>query len=940
MHASSVKVSLPHSLVRALALSALVVFSAYSDAQVVATPPGAGPRKASNRSSDEVVILQPFQVEAGFTGSLAAAAATKENASTIIEVIASEDIGKLPDISIADALTRLTGLTTERTNGRSQGISIRGLSGDFSTGMLNGREQVTTGLNRSVEFDQYPGELLNGVVVYKTGKSNLVGQGLAGTIDMQTVRPLSKPKRVIALSGYYEWTKMPALNAGSSNDGERANFSYIDQFADKKLGLALGFSHSDRPGQGQQWQAYGYQQLPAATDPNRPWILNGAKPYVRSSNLKRDGVMAVVEYKPSDRLHTVVDIYRSDFQEVQRLRGIEFRLASSSVPRLQPGYTVENGLVTKSTWTNVFGVARNDIVTRKNDIVAGGWNLKFGEGSGWTTVFDLGYSRIKRSDQNLETYSGTGFARSGAADTMTVTLGAGQSPLLVPTIDYTRPANLVLTDALAYGTGTLPATGQAGYLKYFQSKDELTQTKLFTGRDLHRFFSHMEIGVSNSDRYKRDGENPTGFIYPANGQSTLPFPTSIGVTNLSFVGIPGVASYDPLALFNSGAYAFLPNPGSGVIAGRWQVREKVNRAYLQLDIDSKIGAMPLGGNLGVQYNDVDQFSRGNSATGSGATLRVTPSNDGAKSHDWAPSLNMNLKPAERLQVRFSVARQIARPRMYDMRASRTFNYNAALAASTDVNTSPWSGDGGNPKLKPWRSNSVDLSIERYFRHNMGYVALAGFHKKLLSYIYQRTVLADFTGFPLATGATPPAIYEGKITTPVNGQGGTIRGLEATISLPSELFTQNIRGFGVVMGGAYTESRIEPWGPGAGTAPISGFSRKVANLTLYYERHGFSARVSERYRSGYRAFITNFGPPSFKGDVAPNTNFRTRQPEYVIDAQVGYAFPSGRLKGLSFFVQGHNLNDEPVITYDNNDPRLVRDYQLYGASYSVGTSYRF
>src|SRR6185503_7943767 len=311
-------------------------------AQAVATPPGAEPRKTDDRS-DQVVILQPFQVEAGFTGSLAAAAATKENASTIIEVIAPEDIGKLPDVSIADALTRLTGLTTERTNGRSQGISIRGLTGDFSTGMLNGREQVTTGLNRSVEFDQYPGELLNGVVVYKTGKANLVGQGLAGTIDMQTVKPLSKPKRTIAVSGYYEWTKMPALNAGSSNDGERANFSYVDQFADKKLGLALGYAHSDRPGQGQQFQAYGYQQLPAATDPNRPWMINGVKPYVRSSNLKRDGVMGVVEYKPSDRIHTTIDIYRSDFEEVQRLRGIEFPLLSSTVPQLQPGYTVENG---------------------------------------------------------------------------------------------------------------------------------------------------------------------------------------------------------------------------------------------------------------------------------------------------------------------------------------------------------------------------------------------------------------------------------------------------------------------------------------------------------------------------------------------------------------------------------------------------------------------
>ena len=104
-------------------------------------------------ATGEVVVLEKFTVQAGFSGSLAAAAEMKQKQKVITEVIASEDIGKLPDISIADALTRLTGLTTQRSNGRSQAISIRGLTGDFSTGLLNGREQVTTGMNRAVEFD-------------------------------------------------------------------------------------------------------------------------------------------------------------------------------------------------------------------------------------------------------------------------------------------------------------------------------------------------------------------------------------------------------------------------------------------------------------------------------------------------------------------------------------------------------------------------------------------------------------------------------------------------------------------------------------------------------------------------------------------------------------------------------------------------------------------
>jgi iron complex outermembrane receptor protein len=141
-------------------------------------------------------------VTSGFAGSLAAAAAAKMVAPTVTEVLMSEDMGKLPDISIADSLTRLTGLTTQRVNGRSQDIIIRGFTGDFSTSLLNGLEQVSTGENRAVELDQYPAELLDSVTVYKTAQANFVDQGLAGTIDMHTVQPLSKGHRMIAANAY------------------------------------------------------------------------------------------------------------------------------------------------------------------------------------------------------------------------------------------------------------------------------------------------------------------------------------------------------------------------------------------------------------------------------------------------------------------------------------------------------------------------------------------------------------------------------------------------------------------------------------------------------------------------------------------------------------------------------------------------------------------
>ena len=119
----------------------------------------------------------------------------------------------------------------------------------------------------------------------------------------------------------------------------------------------------------------------------------------------------------------------------------------------------------------------------------------------------------------------------------------------------------------------------------------------------------------------------------------------------------------------------------------------------------------------------------------------------------------------------------------------------------------WSaGGGGKPDLKPWRAKSVDLSLEKYFQKR-SYVAVAGFLKKLDSFIYQRSTERDFTGFPnynpaLTPGCAPiepdcnPNI--GTITTQDNGSGGKVYGVEVSVSLDGGLFTPALDGFGVIL----------------------------------------------------------------------------------------------------------------------------------------------
>jgi iron complex outermembrane receptor protein len=119
---------------------------------------GVANAQTAPQEADEVDEIIVTGIRASIQNSIAA----KARNTSIVEVITAEDIGKLPDVSIAESLARLPGLTVQRLDGRGQLISIRGLGPDYTTALLNGREQVTTGDNRGVEFDQYPSELLSG----------------------------------------------------------------------------------------------------------------------------------------------------------------------------------------------------------------------------------------------------------------------------------------------------------------------------------------------------------------------------------------------------------------------------------------------------------------------------------------------------------------------------------------------------------------------------------------------------------------------------------------------------------------------------------------------------------------------------------------------------------------------------------------------------------
>lgn len=869
---------------------------------------------AARKKADDAKTLDKVEV-VGIRGAIERSIDAKQTSTSIVEAISAEDIGKLPDASIADSIARLPGLTAQRERGRAAQINIRGFAGDFSTATLNGREQASTGDNRGVEFDQYPSELLSSVVVYKTPDAGLVGQGLSGTVDLRTVRPLEYDKRVVNVGARYDQNKI----RDQKENGYRYSATYIDQFADDTVGLMLSVAKMDSPQPGYQNEVWGYDHPPATPDNIRS--LGGGKLYKFDNNHQRTGVAATLQFRPNDVYEGTLDWFYSKFEKTEIKTGMEFGTFWGS-GQLQPGYTVAgNGTITSSRWNNVSPVIRmdsNPIDDRLNSI---GFNNKFKVGENWLINADVSLSDVKRKFRVLETYAGV--SSNNGYTTLDATLdpsGLFYNYVLGTTFD--NPSTLVLTDAGGWG--------QDGYLKDFGVDDKLRSFRLNAIRSFtDGFISELDFGANYTKRTKHKSsiEAKLCLTNCSAGRFgvTAPFPGSIQDFNFGGIGQLGV--YDANEALASGTYNLVYNFHQDIAAKNWSVGEELTTLYVKAAIDTDVGSMPLRGNVGFQYVRTDQEAEGYS-TFSGNPAG-SPTSDGVTYSVFLPSLNLGLEFLPETVARVAVARQMARPRLDQMRAGMDVGIN---------NERLWSAGGGNPRLRPWLANAFDLSVEKYFSTkagNRGYVGAAWFYKDLKTYIYNREVEFDFTGFPLPPplpGQTNyPTSMIGKINQPINGEGGNIRGLELTASVPLDLLWSPLNGLGIIATYSDTNSSIRPNGPGT-VEPLSGLSKYVSNATLYYERGGFSARYSRRTRSAFRGETRGFGADYQTISIAGET---------VQDAQLNYNFTRGALEGLSLYLQVSNIGDEPFAAYNDGDPaNRPEKYFEYGKTTLVGFSYKF
>jgi len=908
------------------------------------------PRDPEATELDEVIVT-------GIRRGIADSISIKRDETSLVEAVSAEDIGKLPDVSIAESIARLPGLAAQRVNGRAQVISIRGLAPDFTTTLLNGRQQASSGDNRSVEFDQYPSELLSSVVIYKTPDAEISGMGLSGTADLRTVRPLTFNQRAIAINVRGELIEGDALNDDVRNYGGRASISYIDQFADGTFGLALGYAHLDSPSQNQHYKAYGYEAFGFAVTPDSAddaLILNGQELFATSRLNTRDAFIGIAEWRPNDRLHSILDLYYSKFDQEETTRGAQWFsngwADGATFTNVQTEQRGGSTFARSGTLNGGVPIIRNDYNTREDELFSVGLNNEYQIDDRTRVRADLSYSSNIRDEQILETYAGYGRGAGGVTpgtpdvgrtlDTITFEVNDDGYPTYSEGLNYADASQVSLGDRAPWG-----GWGHDGAIRFPHVEESIYAVDLNAERDLDGFFTSVAAGVNFANRDKMKRVDDFDLFLKNGRQQVLVDPQYLETpTSLGYAGFGSVLSVD-LARALDVYYDRAPILDANYFDKNWDIEEKVTTFFAKADFEGG----RFRGNIGLQVVQQEQESTGVVINGTEPGQPIVPTSitRGADYTDVLPSLNLIYDLGGGHRLRFAASKTMARPRMDEMRANVTPGFNALVCSGQPCvpgqTVNPWSASGGNPELEPWRADAYDLAYEWYV-DSTTYFSIAAFYKELETYIYQQTGTFDFSGIPLPSTASaiPAGVIIspiGQMTLPANGDGGVVQGLEVSGALNFGTIWKPLDGFGMTGSISFTESDLNP-SPSGDEVRIPGLSGMVYNLTGYYERNGFQARISKRFRE------------AFKGEVVQL--FATRGYTEIlddeqVDAQIGYTFQSGQLEGLGLLFQVNNLTNSPYRTRLGLDSggtttadggALPETYEEYGRQFLFGINYRF
>lgn len=903
---------------------------------------------AQEASEPKSQSLQAVTVS-GFRASLMRAEAFKRSSTTIVEAMTAEDIGKLPDTSIAESLARIPGLAGERVAGRTSGLSVRGFKEDYVGTTLNGRELLGIGDNRGVEYDLYPAEIMSGAVVYKASDASLGAMGIGGTVDLRTTRPLeSKPNTTV--NGSFETGSLKSDNPDYKNNGHRFAFSDSRRFANDTVGLAVAIATTHSPTQSQENGLWGWSQNAKF---GKAWTPNGIAVFSHSSVLTRNTVSAVLQFKPNNKVDVALDALLINFRDQGIKRGFIEALPDGTIGPIVDG-------VAQSGRTGGFNsVIRSDPTDKKGTLRTYGVNMKLSVTDTWQAKFDMAHSATTKSDETGESYAGVGRAGLSTQGPNTVRSWATTPTGLMFSNNTTNfgDYNLIrLAGPQSWGGSLAPIpalqTSVSGNpsVGFAQAQDGFVNTGVFderldtvrleaVGKLDYGWIKSINFGLLYSDRSK--SKNNHGYFLTANTwpkDGAIPESARKGVADLSWAGLGQVVAYDAQGLINSSTYrrwdAQQLEPDR--LGDTYAVKEKVTTLFAKADFDGALGSLNVFGNAGLQFIDTKQSSSGyNSLTAANLFVQATPVDNGASYTKVLPSFNLNMELTDDQMLRFSASKAMSRARIDYLKpgGSVKFRNNVFNVTSTDPANGPWLSNSGNAKLRPNEVNQFDLTHEWYFAKD-GYVSVGAFYKDIVNWSRSSNQVVDFTqyyipGYHQAVDTNgkvyTPATFRGVNTFFEDGLKGHVNGTELAANLPLRLIAKGLDGFGLVASASFNNGRLKDG------SDIPGLSKRAYQLTAFYEKGGFGARLAATQRSAYlseaRGGSNTLSPVNRKALT-------------LVDAQVSYDFSSSdiqQLKGLRISLQGQNLTKQNDASIDSASGQVTQ-YDRYGARYQISLKY--
>ena len=881
------------------------------------------------QSTDDTASVDPSSrvVVSGIRASLSSSLNTKRMQDGVVDAVSAEDAGKFPDTNIAESLQRVTGVQIQRNNGEGRYISVRGLGPEFNNVLVNGRTMTSDTGGREFSFDLLASDLISKALVYKTSQAFLPEGGIGSTVDIQTARPLSGKvgqSSVINVSDSYD------SNSKKNTPNLSGMYSYAN--ADRTFGVAASLSYTDRASHQNKaitdsWnyidvsmingdlnskgltpadvttrklympQSYGFQQedetrkrlvssLTMQYNPSPDWKLTADALYSRLN--QRNDVIAI-----------------SDWNNPVQL-GVKYDSNNQVTSFLRPGSTFfANNPAIAGPGTLLGDVNSNDMIVKGGDRLsitkAVGLNSKWRLNEDFRLEGDLWTSRTTSKSPDMWVVAGmvpqNGDVLTFGA-TPTVTFGDGiadPSAVRAHAVSYGDVRNL---DNLHEGKLNLTWDHEMGVFKgfdsglgYSQRDVEWTEWK----NDAWNTFSgyHVSLPSSLFTVTPMDNFLGNGLAVPSAYLRFDPY------AYMNYLNQPSLLaqSNDPSLYLDKTKYPNGPMAIDYNTPAMWGVKEKVSSLFL----NSRWEGKGWSGDAGLRYVHVQSSSTGidrvllsaakspNDTTyilNWGPTTVTTVDNS---YNSLLPSSNLKIDLREDMLLRLGASKTETRPTLNQMGVSNSYGGRYG-----DVETS-----GGNPYLKPMKSNNYDISWEWYLSKT-NYVSAAAFFKYVSDFL-------ETTRIDMQIPQFSETVHDTRVR---NGQKGKIKGLELAGQYVIDQEISWLQGFGAAANYTYVDATAQRDADANGTVPSCGYpglSPQSYNASLFYENSKFQARWTYNWRN-------HFSVDCGGGSTQP----RNRAAYGQADASLRYNVTPN----VSLYADFINLNNARTHEYALNESQFL------------------